>query len=255
MRDPNWNKIQDAIVRPDIDKHLVPLALYRGTRTFGGMHRNWNFAIAMMMAEVETTAEATLLSNNPDYSHLCGPVAKRQTTQIYSILSRLRDHPNVTDNIPGLTGYVRDFSLKHKFALTQVSLVDPTRRTNASWRIHADKGPRKSRILTPTADKSLVYPFVIHRPKNDDGAFDLMVEVNNAVSRGLPDHIRADICQDLIVAILSGEMDRSELKEEARYYTNKVLKMHPIKYGDMSFDEPIGDSGRALSEILTADAF
>jgi hypothetical protein len=259
MKDANWNRLENDIILPGFEEKLVPLALYRGTRTLGHVHRNFNFAVAMMHSECESTADAFKLSNNPEFNQLCGPLAKRDSVQIYSIFSRLLDHPEVTDNIPGLTAYVRGFPLKHRFNLSTVPLVCPNRQATAPWRENRAKkmpgrspgtaAPKKPRAIAPAR---LFYPFVIHKPRNDDGTFDLMVAVNNAVPKGLPDHIRADICQDLIVAILSGEMDKSELQGEVKGYTRKVLQMHPLKYGDLSLDAPIGDTGMTLMDVLAA---
>ena len=240
--------IENDIVRPGIEKMLLPLAMYRGSVSLGNVQRKWNFAIAMMHAEAENYGDGVKLSNNGDYPHLCEPVTKVQHLTMRSFFSRLRLNPRVTDNIPHLTEYVK-WVCPEGFGLTPVSLY--TSRTDAaSWRIFrkSPKGPRVS-------PKEIFYPYVIHKPNHDDGgAYDMMVLVNNAVPKGLPDFLRADICQDLIVGLLSGEISKDELKGKVKGYTRKVFEMHPMKYGHLSLDAPLySDSDRTLADIISSD--
>lgn len=251
MRTVGLEKLGNDIVRPDIEKHLVPLALYRGNTSLGRIQAKWNFAIAMMHSECETFGEGVKLSNNPDFAHLCPPHTNVQHLTILSFFSRLGDHPRVTDNVSGLTEYVRMLN-PWKGVLIPVPEEDKYRRTKVPWRTWGVPQKRAWRPYEPKPSE-ILYPFVIHKPKVKDDAYDLMLLVNSAVPKALPDHIRADICQDLIVDILAGDISRDELAGRVRGYARKVLEMHPIKYGHMSLDQPLyaGDN-RTLADLIAA---
>lgn len=334
MKAASFDALKDKIIRPDFDKHLIPLMLYRGQRSLGHMSRLWNFAITMMECEVETYGEAVKLSHNPDFAHLCGPRRPLQHCTFPSLFGRLIENPNVTNNITGLTEYVRAVR-GSKYHLTPVSIYtnDPYRKDGryAPWRIHdfspevkeereraaeeklhckiekaraihaarlerlqlrasthaermawferkktqriiqraarrhdreteraaaqeAREGKRKILLASRLADKAsrrvrplLFYPYLAHKPQDGDDEALLVMEVNDAVPKNLPEEIRSDICQDLIVAILSGDIHRDELYGSVREFTRKVQKMHPMKYGDISLDAMVSadnESGR-----------
>lgn len=54
-------ELQNAIVRPDFAKHLVPLALFKGTRSLGQIQARWNFAITMMLSGAESLSDGVKL--------------------------------------------------------------------------------------------------------------------------------------------------------------------------------------------------
>lgn len=325
MRPANFEYLKNQIIQPGMDKHLLPLMLYRGSRSFGRMTRLWNFAITCMESEVENYTEAVKLSHNPDFAHLCGTIKPLSSSSLPGLFGRLRDHPSVTDNIPRLTRYVRELP-GHKFHCSPVDLY--TNRTDhpervPPWRIHGfsperaaeiardreerigdkiiaalnreyesdfdraireydrlaarfrreqiDTAYRAARVIDrdvsthrKSADRMLArrplegfaYPFLAHRPKEGDAERRLVVDVNNAVPKHLPDWLRADICQDLIVAILSGEIRRDELQGSIKEYAAKVFKAHPIKYGPLSLDHPIFDDGNTtLADTISNEEY
>lgn len=252
MESANFNDLGNDVVRPGIEKHLVPLALYRGATTLGGVHRKWNFAISMMHSGVEDFGESVKLSNNEDFSHLCEPHTRVAYRTMYSFFSRLKEHQAVTDNIPGLSKYIRSMLPGNRgFQLQQVLLIDANRASRVPWRMWRDKKPPGARVIVPK--ESMFYPYVIHKPEMKDDGYDLIALVNAAVPKMLPDHIRADICQDLIVDILAGEISADDVKHNVKDYTRKVFEMHPLKYGNLSMDAPLqGYDGMTLADVLSA---
>lgn len=257
MKNASLSALEEKIIRPDFDAHLIPLLLYRGSNgrgALGRMSRMWNFAITMMECEVENYSQAVKLSHNPDYAHLCGPRRPVQHGQLPSLFGRLKENPKVTDNIKGLTDYTRFVASRcTTYKLTPVSIYTNERPRYdgrfAPWRIQGYSPEklheleqsklqrlrdREQRKMETAQRAQMFYPYLVHEPKG--GAEDLLVLVNNAVPRSLPSFIREDICQDLIVAILAGDIDRAALKGSVRDYAKKVLKMHPLKYGHISLD-------------------
>lgn len=252
MKPAKFDDIANDVVRPGIEKMLVPLALYRGQTTLGRIQAKWNFAIAMMHSECESFGDGVKISNNPSYAHLCEPHTNVQHLTMWSFFNRLRDHPTITDNIPGLTEYARMLRPNGEGLLTKIPLYAVGSVPRVPWRLIAKK-QRGTSNLRETPVSQLFYPYVIHKPKKDDGAFDMMVLVNSAVPKSLPPHIRADICQDLIVGLLSGEITADEIKGSVKSYSKKVFEMHPLKYGHLSFDaEMFEDGGKTLYDVVGA---
>jgi hypothetical protein len=242
-------KLENEIIKPGIEDKLIPLLHFRGAVNLGRYHRYWNFAISMMLHECESLSEGVRISNNPDHSHLCMPPIKVGHEGLLSFFSRLQLRPDVTNNVPGLLEYA-EYVSPRVLQLTPVSELRSRRNRGAWWRTFKEPDPkiRKIRDYQPKAS-DLVYPFLIHEPRQEHELLNL---VNGAVPKSLPEQVRADICQDLIVAILSGEMEKIELQGNVKEYTRKVFKMFPTKYGPLSLDAPPpwADDGRTLAEVL-----
>lgn len=268
MKTTTVNALLKEVDRPGIDKHLVPLLYYRGQQSLGNIHRYWNFLLAMREQEALTMSDGTRMSRNGDYAHLCGPHTVLQMTSLRGFLSRLIDNKPVADNVPGLHDYAR-LLLPSPFSLTRVS-PEASYKTAAPWRTYTPKriiirdregdwcpipglrGPyTKNNLVSRILDKekaeknsaplTLFYPFAVHDPGRPDEGFELTKLVNSVVPKHLPADRRADICQDLIVAILTGEISRESVKDSVRSFTSKIMKLHPTKYGDVSMDALIGD--------------
>lgn len=235
MKRADWDSLCEKIVRPGIEKHLVPLMLYRGTRGFGWMHRRWNFAIQCMESEVMSFTEAIAMSRNPDFAHLCHAIKQVDHDHLGSVFGRLLDNPHVTNNVKGLTEYVREVEgIKHK--LTPVSLYanahgHPERVS--PWRIPVKSTGRRRRednnLVLPMAE-TVEFPFMLNRPgRNWESS--LLKDVHAIVPRSFPKWLRADVCQDLVADILGGQIPAEDLKIEAHIIVERVMKLHPVKYG------------------------
>ena len=246
-KDVSIEDLKEKIIRPGIEDKLVPLLHFKGHANLGHMHRLWNLAILMMEAEGEKLGHGVQMSMNRDYAHLCGPVKQPNHTGLNSFFSRLILKPDVTNNIPGLLDYARSV-VKVFIHLTPVSGF--TSQSNPAWWRTHKKAPSKPRIFTPKPEL-LIYPFLIHEPKRPDEGFDLTKFVSESVPRGLPPEVRADLCQDMIVALLSGDITRDQVAGSIKEFTRKAFKAGPQKYGHVSFDAPLpGMDGRTLSDVL-----
>jgi hypothetical protein len=98
------------------------------------------------------------------------------------------------------------------------------------------------------------YPFI---PKGLDviadsiDGMELLIEVNKSVPKEIPEYAREDICQELLVAILSGEIERNLLADRAiiKGFISKTFKS--ISTWDLSLDAPLyGDDDRTLLDII-----
>lgn len=101
--------------------------------------------------------------------------------------------------------------------------------------------PRLEPILT-------TWPFV-RSFDNDDYA--LLKAVNEIVPRSIPEHVRADVCQDILMDIVSGKLALETVPHRMKEYTRKAYGFMPSKFGPKSLDSFIfGDKGRTLADVL-----
>lgn len=227
MKVANWDRLRDNVLRPDIDKFLVPLMLYRGTRGFGWMHRCWNFALHCMESDVLSYGEAVRLSHNPDFVHLATGVKKVTHPHLSGIFGRLIDNPAVTDNIAGFTEYVREIE-GTKYTLTRVPLYSTDLRA-PPWRIKGRDPEANIGLLSaiPHTDNTRIeFPFMLHKGEAERA---LLSDIHCAIPANWPSALRADICQDLVTDIVSGGMPRDVLESPAAFLP-MLARAHPFKY-------------------------
>jgi hypothetical protein len=222
---PGMNSLTELIVRPGIRKYLEPLCLYRGAMTPGGAHRRWNFALLMFAAEAETLADGLKLQANPAFAQLCGPESSLQKYSLFTFFGRLWDNPDVTDEISGFTDYVRSLELGPS-RLTPVPHLSHDQYC-APWRTsdHPDYDPKAEK--PEYGVRNLYYPFIAHDPKAPDDGQKIVMLVNEMVPRWLPNGIRADCCQELVVGLLSGDVPAGRAHEWVHKYVSKMYKLHP----------------------------
>jgi hypothetical protein len=81
----------------------------------------------------------------------------------------------------------------------------------------------------------------------------LISAINNIVPEYIPAEIREDVCQELALAVLMGEVDINELDKIVKQRMKAVRRLHPIHKGERSLSETIGDSTRTLGELISAE--
>ncbi|MGI9293435.1 MAG: hypothetical protein ACR2PS_05580 [Pseudomonadales bacterium] len=241
MKNIDYGRLEELVIRPGIEERLVPLALYRGNLSLGDVHKRWNMMIAAMLAELRLN-EIKILWEDPTLAKLCFPNLKNapELTSMYGWLGRMENHRDVIDNIPGLWDYIRSLGGWRFSNLAPVPRDTDRYLQNRPWRSYTRK--RRTKTAKPNKKptekrQELFYPYLIVQPEfGVNEGQDLLLKINNAVPAALPDQIRADVCQDLAVAILSGDMAESELDNEAILFVKKVFKMYPTKWGPISLD-------------------
>lgn len=99
---------------------------------------------------------------------------------------------------------------------------------------------------------ALCYPFMPvtkrHIPDHE-----LLRLINDAVPRNIPEDRRADICQELAIAVLIGDVDTANLSASWEPMFHKVYKMHPTKWAPLSLDAPMGDTDLRLLDTLSEE--
>lgn len=243
MRYISLDKLETELAKPGFEKELLPLVMYRGRLTLGDVHRRWNMVVAMMMHEVESVSEAIHhFHADPQWSKLCYPERSPQAVSMYTFLSRMADNPKLSGMVPALTEYV-DWILPsyRRFHLTRVERQSTSRRNLGAggWRTYSGR----------VHSDLLEYPFLIHAGGGQE--HELLKAVTAAIPTGIPGSVRADMCQDLVVGILSGEFDRDDLHLPAKEVMKRVRQMFPTKYAPDSLDAPrFSDAKRSLHDTL-----
>lgn len=113
---------------------------------------------------------------------------------------------------------------------------------------------RPFRTWTPRGDRSsgpTCWPYL---NQTEEGYTDLLCRVNDAVPRSWPDYIRADVCQDIVVAILSGEISERDIALHTRSFIRRHFKMFPVKdFQTVSLDAPLRASNGDRTEKRLID--
>jgi len=108
--------------------------------------------------------------------------------------------------------------------------------------------PREKRIL-------LNYPFSIRVDQERDS--DLMA-VNALVPKTIPDHMRGDICQEILLAVYEGKVNLETLRKRPDLVRQQIAawrnrNLEHGGYGIVQFD-PYGDDERSIEEQIAAKA-
>lgn len=222
---PGMNYLSDLIIRPGIQKYFRPLLLYRGNMGYGHAHRLWNMAVLMMAAECETLADGFKILHNESFTQLCGPVHIPGRMTMAGFFGRLWNSPDVMRVMPGLTEYVKSLELG-PCHLTPVEL-ESDKQFVAPWRVsnHPDFDTQAER--PENGIRNLFYPYIAHDPKRLDDGTKIVMLVNKLVPKYLPEGIRADACQELVVGLLSGDVPADKAHEWVAEYVRKIYRLHP----------------------------
>lgn len=242
-------KVKTFITQPNLEIELRPLLLFRGGLTPGQVKSRFNFLRVAMEAQLATVPEITQASaGTNDTAHLCGLHAKSgwQRMSVLGFFSRVLQSPSVLRKAAGLHDYIHWVVEQTPRAV--IYPLDPISELNIwstrVWR-RPPKAPRKQR-----AQMAEYYPFITSTPTDDH---ELLLAVERLVPKGISPDIRGDICQDMIVSILTGEIDLANLKDATPRFVKQLYETMPSKYGHISLDAPLiyGDGkSRTLAETI-----
>lgn len=80
---------------------------------------------------------------------------------------------------------------------------------------------------------------------------DLLLLVNGLVPRWLPPQLRGDVCQEIIVAVLGGELKQTDIPAQMKRFISGQRKAQESDYMAISLDAPRQD-GRSWHEVLSS---
>lgn len=252
--------VRGSLYQPT-EEQVIPLLLYRGSVTFSRAQALYKYTASMMEAGITTFDQAMRVSREQeDFRHISGlHAALSSTGGLTGFIGRLLDHPEITDITPHFTEYVNDFAPSVRWLYHLEPIAPKAEHYKAKlavarpWRYE-----RHIRVLRPKQPKPealpplpQVWPFISGGPKDEHA---MLLAIDAAVPRGLPEMVRQDVCQDLAVAVLTGDIDISDLVNNAGEFVKKVWRQYPLKYGPMSLDKPAPwageDDGRSLGDLL-----
>lgn len=228
--------IKLSICEPDLDVRLRPLLLFAGPHTIGKAIRAFNYTRILMAENVlDLNKGLRSLNLSDDPKHLLGFHSKLDKMVYNRFLARLRDTPQVHDLVPGLKEYVRELMHNNPgwyFSGVRLPEISEYRiRSDRYWRAPAKKDRQPREYITE------FYPYIKGEPTDDHA---LLLAVEQLVPKTLSNDVRGDICQDMLVAILTGEVTLDNLRDERPKHLKRLLKGHPLKYGHLSLDAPVG---------------
>jgi ribosomal protein L37AE/L43A len=101
--------------------------------------------------------------------------------------------------------------------------------------------------------RQFLYPFLTTYRETPE--HEMLRAISQAVPSNIPPDRRADICQELALAVLIGEAETKSLQTDWMKSFRKVYKMHPTLFADRSLDAPIpGTEDLRLIDTLTAES-
>jgi hypothetical protein len=187
-----------------------------------------------------------------------------------SFMARVKHTQEVWTTIePRIREYVQDF-ISQQGSGFQVLTTPRTRvsrvaargdKTKRLWRRDpnyksrseraADKRAWAEKYAAPIKPIPAFWPFAVRQaPAEHD-----MLHVIDAMTRRVPEQWRQDVCQDLVVAVLSGEVSLANLRDALPKYLREVFKAHPIKYGPLSIHAPFAAmDDRTLEDVLVVES-
>jgi hypothetical protein len=93
----------------------------------------------------------------------------------------------------------------------------------------------------------LVWPYV----KDLDAADNhLLRTVNTILPRNLPEQIRADVGQDLLLAVLDGQINEKEIPLYVAPFIKRIWAQQQSRFKEVSLEALVGSSERRLEDML-----
>lgn len=215
MRALNYDKLKSELANPYWKQSLSPLWLkFNGAHTPHRHRANFMCIYSMFLAECETFREGVkMLNGENELWHICGRHSIPQAQVLMMMSGRIMAVPALATRYQGFAGY-----------LDTIGGFQPIPRGH--WI------ERKDEVLT--------YPYIRGTPKDEHLT---LLEVHKLLPKHLPPDFKGEICQDIFVALLSGEVTMANLPDHIEKYVREARKNMP-EYKTLSLDEVIVPSHR-----------
>jgi hypothetical protein len=227
MKNANLEALKQSIAQPDLATRLMPLLRFRGSLSSRRATTLWNFANAMMLSECDSLADGRLLSQG-EVGHLCGLHVKFiDTMSLNQFFNRIRMSPDVHVISPGIAEYTAGL-IRWSFDLQKVGAVSTSEDARRQRQNKDVLKILKSRVADPAQS---FYPFISREPLKEH---ELLLAVHNAVPKHINRAIRGDLCQDLLVAVICGDLKIENIPNEIHKYVREANKLRPHEMGDLA---------------------
>ena len=118
-------------------------------------------------------------------------------------------------------------------------------------RAYIERVRRQTPVQPPSAATPR-WPFI---PPGHPLRLPLLDAIDRAVPHAMPEHIRDDVCQELALAVLAGEIPEGDIRVHVGSILKRVYALIPMPYGTRSLDMPLGGKRLTLSETIASDTF
>jgi len=242
-------RLKEHLAQPYEESEFYPVMLYRGAVPLGRVKAIYNYFCASMEMELLTVGQLATFATSYGYiseiAHLAGIHGDSTNQKVFDAHgTRFLAHPEVTKRTPHLHEYLE--FLRDEGGLKLIPLRPVPRWTSLFtrrlWRY------QKAEPVMPIQVPDF-YPYLVEGITLSDDE-KLLVTVEQMVPKSIPEQIRGDLCQDIIVGILSGEIKVETLADEIPRYVKSTFKRYPMKYGALSLDLPLTESGFKLNDII-----
>lgn len=269
MKEVDLEKLKAQIPERAFDRLHDGSGMFEVAYSAGQARSLWNLTIAAADAEVDDFESIyRMAEESHDLAHLCGlhkfRWRKSKWHELRQFWSFIWHDPRFVDLKNGLRGYIEHVceNSRSRFGRSSKPLglleISPRLRhllgdaqdlrlpwRSSEWFKTREDRKRASRIVYEPLTE--FYPYIAKSPTEEH---DLLLAVDRAVGRRLPEEWRGDFCQDLIVSILSGDLAVENLDDELPNYLKLFKREMPNKYRTLSIDAPIYGEGRTLAETL-----
>lgn len=248
-------RIKEHIATPYDEAALYPLLLYRGQGGVGRARAMVNYFVAGMETNTSTISSLAWRSEwhgyVSDHAHLSGihyPMGNN-AQPLHHWATRLLRHPEVTGVVPRLTDYLqylRSDGGLHEVRLAPIVRWTPHRSALKPWRFQ--QAPRD------TFEVPRMWPFISTQTPADLDGLSLLEAIEHVIPEGMYFSVREDLCQDLLVAVLSGDLEQAQLRERLPEFMRKAKTLSPMKYGWVSLDATRDDKRTRYDTVPGRDS-
>lgn len=246
MKPIDSSKLQEHIALPDWEKSLLPLFLFRGSQPYR-LRALWNIAYAMYLAEADSVFDGQrVLVPDEDHGKLCGILNPPTLNGLRGIFGRLRGCKALSDSVSkAFTEYI-EYIHPAQCIYTPVP-YEAERADRKAWWRGVKRPDRKLFKLPEAKSHERAYPYVQSKTPEQE----LVAEIYALVPKSIPIEIRGDLCQDLIVGVLSGETTVANIPNVIAKYAAKARKIMPDRWKTISIDAELpGTDGMHFLDTL-----
>ena len=113
---------------------------------------------------------------------------------------------------------------------------------------------KQCKIYAPPVDPKARWPYL---NENRGEANALVLKVNKLVARDLPEQVRADVAQDLILGVLAGDFSEDELAAHVKKCVTKHYRtIEKNQFRDLSWDAPVpGTDGGRWDDLVSSERY
>lgn len=96
-------------------------------------------------------------------------------------------------------------------------------------------GSARRRVSRPRLSQN--YPYINSEDSGSQSGYELLLAINSVVSKEILDPLRAEVCQDMAVAVLDGSLRLDGAAEMVGRFVKEAYRKYPVRYGPLSLEQ------------------